>query len=207
MFSPCSASARGRRSSWGRRCGGRRSCPAWPGRRRSSAPPPALWWEATPRPGRPPSICKERAQQTHITHHRKTRRGNIRSYLNIQLSFRYRDNYWCWNFEPQATQDSTSKGTLFQQGCPGTWKQKAVFNKMSTSNWYVFTHMSSVCSQINSRNVKAVWLYETENTVFNWDIISVTSGTNRKDVEVLRLNKKYYILIKSDLCSAWRCPI
>lgn len=75
VFLPCSASVRGRRSSWGRRFSGRRSCPVLPDRRHSSGLPPALWWGAAPRRDMPPSICKT----SHITVNTK---GKRHPYLN-----------------------------------------------------------------------------------------------------------------------------
>lgn len=65
MFSPCTASAHGRRFSLGKPSVGQRSCPAWPDRRRFSTLPPALLSGEAPRPGRPPSICKESREYMH----------------------------------------------------------------------------------------------------------------------------------------------
>lgn len=121
-FSPCNASARGRRSSWGRRCAGRRSCPVWPDRRRSWAPPPAPWWEAAPRPDRPPSICKEsRADARHKSQH--AHGGNIHPCWSIQLGSHKR----CSSRSVCLIKATRQKLKRIR----GSWKQKAVFN-----NWW-----------------------------------------------------------------------
>lgn len=52
-----------------------------------------------------------------------------------------------------------------------------------TKHYRTKTHAHK-CSVQSNRNVKAEWLYETENAFFDCIIISVTCGAKSKDVEM-----------------------